>query len=471
METVWELHKEGHPGKPMRLKPTQRAKEYFLKDLTPGQYALILHTTDHLLPGGKKGPRYISCDVEVRAPHMEKPLWRDIYKLHSGSPTEAIEFEVKPETSPASLRLYLQSHSPFLLGMKVMAKLVKNYAAEVARLTEEFLSQPFGASYKTLELEDILSEMRRTSEYRIKAHECGMTRPFLYLVSMHPATRQQVADILNIDLVKSKKFGDAHAEAWKIIHAKRHGIQFRAEHTWETLNPGNKPSNWHSCLRRGLTNVYPKEHRPEDIGKGISDRDSIKVAEDSQDHTVSNLELLFLEDLRKTHRGQMKKVDEKHPDAHLVETCKRLLHETEIIALRDILATNGITSEKVRRFLIELCVFLHYNLKQEESEKDEFRRRELAHEEEHKGQSVSHSITFHPLPTSPSPAFLLDGLKAQLLNGAFDPRSLTQKGYGVAKTGGSFAAKQAFKYIVLSSFFPPLVPVATAYGVIEFFAG
>jgi hypothetical protein len=75
---------------------------------------------------------------------------------------------------------------------------------------------------------------------RKMAYDVGMIRPFLFLVSMHPVTRQvllhliwskliplykQIADQLGIDLIGSKSPGDAHWESWTLISKKYRGIQ------------------------------------------------------------------------------------------------------------------------------------------------------------------------------------------------------------------------------------------------------
>lgn len=68
-----------------------------------------------------------------------------------------------------------------------------------------------------------------------------MIRPFLLLVSMHPATRISIGELLGIEISdwddEKEIKRDPHYQAWKLLHTPLKGIGAVAGHSWETLNP------------------------------------------------------------------------------------------------------------------------------------------------------------------------------------------------------------------------------------------
>ena len=53
-----------------------------------------------------------------------------------------------------------------------------------------------------------IAEMRRNTEQKRKAHELGLIRPFLLLVSMHPRRRLSWAVSLKVKIYKESEFGE-----------------------------------------------------------------------------------------------------------------------------------------------------------------------------------------------------------------------------------------------------------------------
>lgn len=69
-------------------------------------------------------------------------------------------------------------------------------------------------------MEEMRVQLLRDSREKKAALKAGMIRPFLFLVSMHPAQRNRMSNLLGWSLVADPTFGDAHKEAWEIIQAR-----------------------------------------------------------------------------------------------------------------------------------------------------------------------------------------------------------------------------------------------------------
>jgi hypothetical protein len=143
------------------------------------------------------------------------------------------------------------------------------------------------------------SELERDSIYREKAMEVGMIRPFLLLVSMAPAQRNQVACSLGWTVITKRYFGDCHAESWKIINRYGSGIRDRTSRTVEQLTPSNW-TTWYDTVRR-VTKFAFKETRSKNIGY----REAMGHCCDSESAMVGDLEEEFLERLIRLQRLHM----------------------------------------------------------------------------------------------------------------------------------------------------------------------
>lgn len=148
--------------------------------------------------------------------------------------------------------------------------------------------------------DEILAQLRRSSAESRAANEAGMIRPFLFLVSMDPVMRNQVASQLGWSLYTKEYFGDPHREAWDIIHADGKGIQARTNRSLETLNLLGNNCNWYETLYRSgkeaFRKVGPEKRR---FAK------SIEACRDSSDTTLSRFEDWFTEKLSQLQAKHM----------------------------------------------------------------------------------------------------------------------------------------------------------------------
>ncbi|MFC1834884.1 hypothetical protein ACFL2Q_09140 [Thermodesulfobacteriota bacterium] len=103
---------------------------------------------------------------------------------------------------------------------------------------------------------DVRQLLSRDSVFKEQAREIGMIRPFLYLVSMDPAVRNEVASRLGWSLLVQDYCGDPHHEAWDMINSDVKGLQARSHETYETLNPLARNSNWYEILYRMSDEVF-----------------------------------------------------------------------------------------------------------------------------------------------------------------------------------------------------------------------
>ena len=68
-------------------------------------------------------------------------------------------------------------------------------------------------------------DLEKVTNFREQAAKGGLLRPFLFLVSLPPVSRLQVAINLGWTFVGTARMGDAHAEAWEILNKKDQGLR------------------------------------------------------------------------------------------------------------------------------------------------------------------------------------------------------------------------------------------------------
>ena len=83
------------------------------------------------------------------------------------------------------------------------------------------------------EMADVRNLLASYSQYRRLAMESGNIRPFLFLVSMDPAGRNEVACRLGWSTYTRDYFGDIHRESWEIISADMQGLQARSHESYD----------------------------------------------------------------------------------------------------------------------------------------------------------------------------------------------------------------------------------------------
>lgn len=119
------------------------------------------------------------------------------------------------------------------------------------RRKDEYISRPYS-------VEDIRHQLALETEERSLALNVGMIRPFLLLVSMDYATRNQIASVLGFSLYNQEYLGNPHKEAWAILDSKVKGLRRRATESWETLNPLAHNVNWYESLHRTGRELFQK---------------------------------------------------------------------------------------------------------------------------------------------------------------------------------------------------------------------
>ena len=89
-------------------------------------------------------------------------------------------------------------------------------------------------------------DLEKVSNFRESAAKGGLLRPFLFLVSLPPVGRLQIAINLGWTFVGSALMGDSHAEAWEILNKKDVGLRDRMSRMRDSLF--RREVNWYSIL-------------------------------------------------------------------------------------------------------------------------------------------------------------------------------------------------------------------------------
>ena len=145
-----------------------------------------------------------------------------------------------------------------------------------------------------------VEELTRESEFKQKAWNKGLIKPFLLLVSMHPKDRIFWAKSLKVNLLSMKNYGDAHAEAYKLLTADRKGLQARANHAFaDTLNPLGRDCNWYQILHRVCRKALLHSKKVDGMKDEYSEarksfESSIIYCTTKDDKEICELEELFL---------------------------------------------------------------------------------------------------------------------------------------------------------------------------------
>jgi uncharacterized protein YaaW (UPF0174 family) len=185
---------------------------------------------------------------------------------------------------------------------------------------------------------DVRELLSRNSVYKKEALEAGMIRPFLYLVSMDPAGRNEVASRLGWSLLVQDYFGDPHQEAWDIINSDVKGLQARSHESYETLNPLARDSNWYEVLYRVSEEVF--KHSDFD---DLSHDASLPSCQDPTHKLLPDLE----EDILK----KMSLLQMKHMSEAQIAELDEFMEADEVRDLaKKMRAMGGIQAEPVIRY-------------------------------------------------------------------------------------------------------------------------
>lgn len=89
-------------------------------------------------------------------------------------------------------------------------------------------------------------DLEKVTNFRESAEKGGLLRPFLYLVSLPPVGRLQIAINCGWTFVGGSLMGDSHAEAWELLSKKDLGLRDRMTKMRDSLF--RREVNWHSIL-------------------------------------------------------------------------------------------------------------------------------------------------------------------------------------------------------------------------------
>lgn len=153
---------------------------------------------------------------------------------------------------------------------------------EFRRVKEGFVARPHG-------LDELKHQLSLDTDERRMAQDAGLIRPFLLLVSMDYATRNQVAAALGFSTFNQPYRGNPHKEAWDILDSRVKGMRRRATESWETLNPFAHNANWYECLHRVGCELFKKLD-----SKALSYRESIGGCRTPEWTPIQNLEEEFV---------------------------------------------------------------------------------------------------------------------------------------------------------------------------------
>eukprot|EP01103_Thecamoeba_quadrilineata_P018753 TRINITY_DN7334_c0_g1_i1.p1 TRINITY_DN7334_c0_g1~~TRINITY_DN7334_c0_g1_i1.p1 ORF type:complete len:665 (-),score=86.05 TRINITY_DN7334_c0_g1_i1:15-2009(-) len=195
--------------------------------------------------------------------------------------------------------------------------------------------QIFMAPY-TAEL--IRENLSRDTPEKQLAYEKGMIRPFLFLVSMHPAARSTLALTLGLYLLRKSFYGDPHIEAWYVISHKTRGILFRGSERLESMRMVS--SSWYKIQRRVERAVF----KGKDIGERLDRR---KARKQSSDKGMA-IEMDFMDKLALQQRSKF--------SVEKTELIEKMLDKPAFVSIKATLEKQGIPRTTLYRWLIEMMI-------------------------------------------------------------------------------------------------------------------
>ncbi|PRP87881.1 hypothetical protein PROFUN_02618 [Planoprotostelium fungivorum] len=459
-QIVWSMQTK--KGKPVSLHVGGKVKQ-FEEKVREGCYMLYAFTTASL-PGGDKGPRYVAADIHVKSKEG-KTMTHEVFKLHSAEKTLAIEWVV-PKGEMATVFIQFRLNSP-VGPFKVMAKMFRrDHPATDGEGTID-------TSYST-SLDSLVGEMKGETEVKKLARDCGMIRPFLLLSAMHPAARQQVADILGMSLygtyrtyTYSSHFlsdpeleNNGQLEAWKIISKNRKGMQAKCMHSYESLNPRNwkagNGANWFEVLYRVMTEVHKGEMSFKEEMKSLKSKEEASCSRD--DKRMEQLEVRLLNAIAETFFDQKKK------DEDFQTRFNQLIQKDNVKDMMNRIREKGVDNENVLRFTVGYAMCLLDEQKEKEDKKEELRSNEAEKQDKMAKFLGSREYTASTANEDETKDFVTL-IRERLLLGQYDPRSAGQKGMAYAKKAGIWLGKKGAKQVgkqyiapmVIAPIFPPIL--------------
>ena len=338
MATItWKLENKGSTTVSLRKTKSYHSESFLDK---PGKYTLILFTKDKV---GVVSVRMVEIKLtlifngDVDDPVIVKK------KVHNKRMEEKYSFFLEPNQTctwtidaktpavikPITFGAHLEYREGSLFEEKEEEINEKNAVKELsekhkAKLEEAMSSWPCPKDYNELTYpqERAIVEMSRNSEWKRRALELGVIRPFLLLVSMDPQTRLQWAQTLGIDIISKNYYGDSHQEAWKMLVRKQKGIQPRAGHAFaETARPLNPNPVWYQILHRVCRKAISDESDSKDSLSAARKtyKSALAACLEARNEEIFHLEEIFsnliratvIESLKGNNGGLLKEINSR----------------------------------------------------------------------------------------------------------------------------------------------------------------
>eukprot|EP01103_Thecamoeba_quadrilineata_P018339 TRINITY_DN692_c0_g1_i1.p1 TRINITY_DN692_c0_g1~~TRINITY_DN692_c0_g1_i1.p1 ORF type:complete len:738 (-),score=94.72 TRINITY_DN692_c0_g1_i1:103-2190(-) len=188
------------------------------------------------------------------------------------------------------------------------------------------------------DVDTIRANLIRESPEKQIALTKGMIRPFLYLVSMHPAARNALATTLGLYLLKKSFYGDPHLEADYIINHSTRGILFRGSQRMESMRKKN--TSWYKIIRRNEAAIFK--------GRNLGVKLDNKMAQHQSSQKGLSIELEFMEKIANQQRSKIS--TEK---AQLID---RLIESPPFLTIQDKMDIQGVSPPGLFRWLIEMMI-------------------------------------------------------------------------------------------------------------------
>ena len=148
-------------------------------------------------------------------------------------------------------------------------------------------------------------DLEKVSDFRASASKAGLLRPFLYLVSLPPVGRLQIAINLGWTLVGTATMGDSHAESWDILNKKDLGLRDRMSRMRDTLF--RREVNWYSILLPLCEELCVPAYMnwgEEFVSPKMTYAESLAECHKAQSPTINALENEFVDKIGKHQRAR-----------------------------------------------------------------------------------------------------------------------------------------------------------------------
>jgi len=159
---------------------------------------------------------------------------------------------------------------------------------------------------KTRTMIELEKDLEKVTNFREEAGKGGLIRPFLFLVSLSPVARLQIAINLGFTLIGAAQMGDSHAEAWEILSRKDLGLRDRMTRMRDTFL--RREVNWHSILLPLCEELCVPAYMnwsEEFVSPKMTYAEALKECHKSSSPNLSSLETEFVDKIGKHQRAKM----------------------------------------------------------------------------------------------------------------------------------------------------------------------